>query len=449
MSDSLEGWIDRHYDHAAGAMLEGMSAVGLVKARPGFGQTIVPATGSILASPVPGAYDPDPDYFFHWCRDSAIVMEALRLLAEDGTPRPEAVGRFADFVRFSRSLQALDGRDLVADAGWRARVAPDFEQFLRTDEDLAAAHGEAIDGQTRFNPDGTLDISRWPRPQSDGPALRALTVRRWLSGRAALDPGLAEEAATLLRSDLAYTLRHWREASYDIWEEDLGLHYYTLRLQAAALGEGADWHGDGSACREASAQIMASLDRYWIEEAGLYRSRILPGGRRTAKDLDISVILAVLHAGGSGPVHSVRDAKAGTTLDRLAAHFDAAFAINGHRPDGTEPALGRYPGDAYYGGGAWYVSTLAAAEFCFRRAALPDMPRTDLLRRGNAWLAMVRAYTPASGDMSEQFDRRTGAQTSARRLGWSYAAFISCIAARRAVHDPRAERHSASGRKGG
>ena len=29
---------------------------------------------------------------------------------------------------------------------------------------------------TNVNPDGTLDISKWPRPQYDGPALRALAV---------------------------------------------------------------------------------------------------------------------------------------------------------------------------------------------------------------------------------------------------------------------------------
>jgi glucoamylase len=45
----------------------------------------------------------------------------------------------------------------------------------------------------------------------------------------------------------------------------------------------------------------------------------------------------------------------------------------------------------------------------------------------------VRAYTPADGELSEQFDRTTGEQTSAKQLAWSYAAFISTIAARRAL----------------
>jgi glucoamylase len=112
--------------------------------------------------------------------------------------------------------------------------------------------------------------------------------------------------------------------------------------------------------------------------------------------------------------------------------FDAAYQINRNRPVGRGPAMGRYDGDAYYSGGAYYFSTLGAAEFCFRAAA-GATEAADWIRRGDAYLETVRAYTPENGDMSEQFDQRTGAQTSARHLAWSYACFVSCVAARRAV----------------
>jgi len=80
---------------------------------------------------------------------------------------------------------------------------------------------------------------------------------------------------------------------------------------------------------------------------------------------------------------------------------------------------------------------LAAAEFCFRAAAGADESHA-LVTRGDAFLETVRAFTPPSGAMSEQFDQKTGAQTSARHLAWSYAAFISCVTARRcARRDPR------------
>jgi glucoamylase len=52
------------------------------------------------------------------------------------------------------------------------------------------------------------------------------------------------------------------------------------------------------------------------------------------------------------------------------------------------------------------------------------------LERGDAMMRTVRAFTPTGGDLSEQFDRTTGAETSARNLAWSYAAFVTAAASR-------------------
>ncbi len=117
---SLEQWIARQWDHAAEMMLKSVSPVDIVKARPHFGQVIVPRPGSVVASPVLAGYDPDPDYFFHWYRDSAAVIDALRLLRAD---LPKADSLFQDFVRFSLDLAALDGRR--AAPGWRDAAAPE------------------------------------------------------------------------------------------------------------------------------------------------------------------------------------------------------------------------------------------------------------------------------------------------------------------------------------
>jgi len=237
--EPLGRWIERQYRHSAAAMMRSVSPVGIVKDRPGFAQTVRPRKGSVVASPVPGAYDPEPDYFFHWFRDSAIVIDALRILYEDGGLDGEFFAHFADFVRFSLALQDLDGRALGVPP-WRDAVAPEYLQYVRAEADLSAAHGEALLGETRVNPDGTLDISKWPRPQFDGPAMRAIALLRW-QNTLRLENDLASAADALLRADLRFTLRHWREASFDIWEEEKGLHYYTLRAAARALQAGADW----------------------------------------------------------------------------------------------------------------------------------------------------------------------------------------------------------------
>ncbi len=440
--ESLESWVERQYRHAATAMLRSVSPVGIVKTRPGFGQTIVPRPGAIVASPVLGAYDPDPDYFFHWYRDSAVVVDALRQLFEDGLA-PSAPRHFADFLRFSLALRELDGRALVASPAWRARVREDFRAFLRSDADLASVHGEAIAGETRVNPDGTIDISGWARPQFDGPALRALAVLRWVHG-GALDAESGEAAAALLHGDLRFTLEHGGEPCFDIWEEEQGLHYYTLRVAAAALGEGARWleargeRLEAEACEAEATDLLARLDAYWLEDEGIYRSRVIPSGPRSAKELDIAVILAALHASDRGASrsesHCVHDPRIHATLEKLEALFDREYPINHGRPAGRAAAMGRYGGDRYYSGGAYYFSTLAAAELCFRAAGGAEPPQALALREhGDAFLETVRAFTPASGDLSEQFDQRTGEQTSARDLAWSYAALVSCIAARRAT----------------
>jgi glucoamylase len=142
------------------------------------------------------------------------------------------------------------------------------------------------------------------------------------------------------------------------------------------------------------------------------------------------VILAAIHTDIPGNRHTPRDPRMQASLARLEELFEAAYPINHGRPPGTGPAMGRYAGDAYYSGGAYFFSTLGAAEFCYR-AALGSSG--SWLQRGDAYLATVRAFIPGNGEMSEQFDQRTGAPASAKDLAWSYAAFISCAAARRAA----------------
>lgn len=449
MTETLEQWLRREYAHAATAMLRSISARDILKERSGFGQSVRPVAGSIVASPVPADWNPDPDYFFHWFRDSAIVIDAVRLIYEAGHLGPEALTHFADFVHFSLSLKALDGRTLVAQPHWRLEVRPEFVQYLRGD-DLLFVSGDAVYADTRVNPDGTLDISRWTRPQHDGPPLRALAVRRWLRALRRRDSGTVSEgtladAERLLRTDLALTAALWREPSLDIWEEELGHHYFTLRVSAAALNEGAEWLRDigeaaaGATLRGEGQAILETLDGYWLPDEGYYRSRVVPAGVTSTKQLDVAVVLAAVHAGDGGELHTARDPRMHATLAKLERLFDRLYPINRQRPPERAPAMGRYEGDAYFSGGAYYFSTLGAGELCFLAAASHrrgSRERAAWLAHGDAFLETVRAFTPPSGDLSEQFDQRTGQQTSAKHLAWSYAAFVSCVTARRAVAGP-------------
>jgi glucoamylase len=455
---ALDDWIDKEARFAVGAMLRAVSATNLVKERPGFSQRVVPRPGSVLASPVPAAYDPDPDYFFHWFRDSAIIIDALRVAQAEGFEKQSAVERLREFVHFHQALRKLDGRELARRGRFREKVQPSFLQYVRPDDELATVFGGTVLGEARVNPDGTLDFTQWARPQNDGPALQVLTLTRWRDARTDLDDALQAAMLDLVMDDLDFTQTHATEHSFDIWEEEAGYHYYTQLAQAEALARGAEWLEESGDAKRASDfrsigdALALNLDAYWSAEDGYYRSRSGVLGGAPEKTLDISVILGVLHAGRMKGGHSILDPKAQATLTALEDLFDVEYLVNQERPADQGPALGRHAKDAYYGGNPWYLATLAAAEFYFKLAiallsgaplAEADenarfrerlggkSPANAALERGDTFMRTVQAYTPPSRDLSEQFDRVTGAQTSAKHLAWSYAAFITAAASHR------------------
>jgi glucoamylase len=434
----LERWIERSARLCAEKLANCISATGLVKRRPGFGQTIRPAAGSVLASP---EADGEPDYFFHWLRDSAVVMDAVRVLIASGDSSDDWEGRFEEFVRFSLALGELRGAALPL-ADFHRHVSPAFAQYVRPDAECAAVAGDAVADDVRFNPDGTLDRIKWARPQHDGAPTRALVCLRWAALARSPEFRAPSALSELILGDLDYTCRRAGARCYDIWEEELGRHYYTLLVEWAALQQGAIWverRGDRQRAQRfgtTAAALAPLLDEFWSEQQRIYRSRVMTEASGAAKDLDMSVILAVLHAGlASGP-HSIADLRVLATLRRLEALFASEYAIN---RDADPPfAFGRYKGDVYVSGGAWYVTSFAAAEFYYRLACAArqgavvngDTP-AQLIARADAILAQVRRHVPDSGELSEQFDRTTGEQTSARNLAWSYAAFVAAWEARR------------------
>jgi glucoamylase len=445
-----------------------ISATDLVMVRKGFDQTIVPKRGSVLGAFEIASYDPDPDYFFHWLRDSSLVIDALRILIVDGLAGPGGLASFMEFIRFSLGLRSLRGGSVLRHRDPREGVEPAFRRYVRSRTDLRQVRGDRALGEARYNPDGTLDTIRWSRPQHDGPALRALAVLRYR----ALMPALGEDDRTavraLLHSDLDFTLRHWREPCFDLWEEDFRTHYYTRLVQSAALAYGAAWAagaGDNRRARRyrtAADKARRSLHRHWRSGRDFYCSRWPVQGSDPDKALDISAVLAVLHADLRTGPHSVLDPRAQATLHRLEQLFAAEYAINRLQSETTAPAMGRYKGDRYFSGGAYYLATLAAAEFYYRLAeavaqgyrlertacnqafidGVPKQSSVDspfrpdaFMRRGDAFMETVRRFTPGSGELSEQFDQSTGVQSSGKNLAWSYAAFVTARDARRRARD--------------
>jgi glucoamylase len=433
----LEDWGEQQARIAAERLGLSVAATTLVKRRAGFGQIVYPAKGSVLAAPA--ISDAPPDYFFHWLRDAAVVMDAALVLIRQGGEKADLWRRhFEDYVDFSLKLWELNGPAFLPKlADIRTRTAPDLTQYIRQDAEIAAIDSDRVAGDVRFNADGTLDFLNWNRPQHDGIATRALGAMRFWDMDVSSSGEARTRLAALIRADLDYTEQHAGEPCVDIWEEEHALHYYTVLVQFAALQEGARWmemqdeEEQATYLTARAAPLLAMLDSFWSAESGFYRSRTFSDGHTSPKDPDMAVILGVLHAGLLEGPHSVDDPKALATLTAAESYFAGALAINKSAGQGTGGVtFGRYQGDTYFNGGAWFPCTFAAAEFHYRLVAAESASAAEHFAQGDAILARARQFIPESGELPEQFDRDTGAALSARDLSWSYAAFLTAWDAR-------------------
>lgn len=374
------------------------------------------ARGVVVASPS----KKEPDYFFHWVRDAALVMEVVR--SHDLTT-PETQRRLLEeFVRFSRKNQLSD-----APSGL---------------------------GEPKFHVDGRPYVGPWGRPQNDGPALRALVMSRWAktllaSGeRSYVEDFLYRAeipAHTLIKADLEYVAHHWRQTSFDLWEEVRGHNFYTLVVQHQSLQEGADLArvmGDEEAAfwyEKQSNLIAKKLTFFWNADKQRIVATIDRDGGANYKNsgLDTSVLLAFLHtrsSHGSQSVMSLNDPKLVSTLRQIRQSFEAIYSVNKNHKD-MAPAIGRYPEDIYYRGNPWVLTTAAYAEYYYLLASeswsLDEIKAN--IAKGDAYLKRIRFHTPEDGAWAEQIDRNSGYMLSARDLTWSYASFLTALKAREAI----------------
>lgn len=361
------------------------------------------AKGAVMASPS-RSY---PDYYYHWIRDAALVMNEVFL---EKHRAPEWVeSTLKDYVLFSRQNQLTVNL-----------------------------------GEPKFHIDGAEYKLDWGRPQNDGPALRALTLikfARYLKAQNQ-DAWVVQNlykaeipANTVIKADLEYVSHHWQEPSFDVWEEVFGHHFYTRIVQARALEVGAEFaleQGDPEAAvwySEQSQKIYKSLDSFWSSEKQIILVTLNRVGGLYIKNsgLDSAVILGVLHADiPKGRAWAVDDSRVLKTAKVLESVFREIYQINQvtKNPAGETlaPGIGRYPEDRYDGittdklGNPWFLTTQAFAELYFKN----EMPQ-----KAQEFLNRTKYHTAVGGHQSEQFDRSYGVMRGARDLTWSYASYLS------------------------
>lgn len=367
------------------------------------------AKGAVMAAPT-------THYQYHWTRDAALVWDSLLqvYMRAKGPLRAELLSRFQDWVAFER--RAVEG----------------------------AISAGLTRGEPKFNLDGSPYLGEWGRPQNDGPALRALVMSRWAlqllrEGKESYvrQSLYSSEDASIIKADLEYTSQNWSVPSFDPWEEVKGQNFYALAMKRKALLLGTELatqlkdpdaaHG----YNQRADQILLFLNQFTDSSKGHVVATLnqVDGWRHKESQLDIAIILAVIHVLPDLSYLASQGTAVEQTLRKLIENFRSLYPINHGE---TTPVIGRYPEDVYdgfgfSGGNPWFLATHAVGEFLCQQAQTTKKSQ-ELQAQGQAYLyRTLRHVHQETGEMSEQMSRINGYLTGVSHLTWSYASFITAV----------------------
>jgi glucoamylase len=252
------------------------------------------------------------------------------------------------------------------------------------------------------------------------------------------------------------------------------MSFFTVANQHRALVEGSTFAGRVGAscswCDSQAPQILCYMQNFWT---GSYINANTGGGR---SGKDANTVLTSIST--FDPEATCDDVTFQPCSSRaLANHkvytdsFRSVYSLDSGIAEGVAVAVGRYPEDSYYNGNPWFLTTLAAAEqlydaiYQWNKIGSITITSTSLAffkdvyssatvgtyasgstaftaivsavkTYADGYVSVVQAHAMTNGSLSEQFDKASGAQLSARDLTWSYAALLTAEMRRNGIVPP-------------
>jgi GH15 family glucan-1,4-alpha-glucosidase len=322
------------------------------------------------------------NYCYMWPRDGALISSVLDSAGQHHLPRA-----FFEFCN-----------------GILPKNPPVLRQKYTADGKLGATwHPFIVDGKPSvpFQEDETalMILAMWQhhRASPDSAALQHHMDHFVLS---------AADYLVEYRDPLTHLPLH----SYDLWEERLGIHTYTVAtvvagLEAAAFIADELSHTRAAAYRKAAKETKAALLKHLVDKkSGRFIRSILKSGP------DLTIDASTLHVGLLG-ILPANDKHVVAT----ASAVESALVVKGLG------GVARYQGDYYFRrhddlpGNPWIICTLWLAQ---HKLAVGDREGAfDLVR----WVG-ERATTTCV--LPEQVDAVTGEHLSVSPLTWSHAEFV-------------------------
>ena len=384
----------------------------------------IDGSGAVVAAP--DLETPGGSYYYHWMRDAGLSIKAWLDINDND---------------YNKVKTELDGY-----AKWVAKV-----------QHKADPNGIDVRIEPKFTiPDGEPYTGGWCRPQTDGPALRAMAMSKW--GMLLAESGNGDPSAIweIVAYDMAWVTENWDSMGCDLWEEVRSDDFFFNKMAFIySLNVAADFGDmigkDGASYRAVAEDIKTATKTHW-KDGYLFES--------TNRPLDGAVIHSIATFGKY--LYPPESSEAAATIKVLTKAFCREYPINQEEIAAGKPGLliGRYPGDSYAGGNPWQLLTAVLAELFYLggQATMKEVrQRGDFSLRYSEykeWIELLKlkegstasdlaAAQVAAGDavmtslwshvqdaggrVDEQIDKHTGKQTSAEGLTWSYANILHAL----------------------
>jgi glucoamylase len=336
-------------------------------------------------------------YAYVWTRDGSLVAYALDLAGYEGSTRPffEFCSRVMDPGGYFLHKYTPQGN---LASSWHPWIR-DGERQLPVQEDETGLVLWAL--WHHFDKFHDLDFVK--------PFYRPIVIHaaEWMSSFRDAN-GLPQE-------------------SYDLWEERIGVHAWTVAATWAGLKAASRFaaiFGETDLARKYASvadEMKQAADSYlWSEELGRFARSVTPVNDGYRVDAVVDASLCGLFLFG---MYEVGDPRIVRTMEAIGEKLSVRTGVGG---------LARYEGDMYQRsvpaedanvpGNPWFLSTLWLAQWHIARAQTPEELQPAL--EAITWV-VKRAL--ASGVLAEQVHPYTGEPLSVSPLTWSHSTFVQTV----------------------
>jgi glucoamylase len=337
-----------------------------------------------------------PDYFYHWIRDSAVVMKSIVKYYEL-TKSPKA---FKFIIGYINNEIELQGKNSLGDLG-----------------------------EPKYYVDRNPYQEPWGRPQNDGPALRGLTMIKIYHLFHSDYPALSKLVLNSITKDLNYVLKHYNDKCFDLWEEINGYHLYTRMVQCKFLKEclNIPLNIDYNRVLNIKDSLRALISHHDTK----YTSFDENGW--CCREFDCSLLLGICHIDFDTEIYDFYCDIFKDYLRDMIFYFKNEYKINRlgiqEKINANTEAevvenksftwLGRYKDDVYYGGNPWVITTCAMFQLKKYFEIYNIGWKLDFLKDES--LGDFFKYFEDKLETAEQLDKNTGEYIGAYNLTWNYS----------------------------